>query len=200
MKKLLVVSGLVLAVFIAAISETSAQTIYSCYKKKSGAMRYVTGPGKCKKTETEISWNTTGPKGDKGDTGPAGLAGATGAQGPEGPPGVANGIQRAVYGTLYLSPIGARVYQTLSGAGFTITILTDPITQTEFASIAFDTPWPSVPTCAVTPLGHQKIAETCFWSFTSNEASTAYTSISVMCYDASAVQIWPEIFSFLCVQ
>jgi len=77
MKKLLVVSGLVLAVFIAAISETSAQTIYSCYNKKSGAMRHVTGPGQCKKTETEISWNTTGtgPKGDKGDKGDPGLPG-----------------------------------------------------------------------------------------------------------------------------
>jgi len=88
MKKLLVVSGLVLAVFIAAISETSAQTIYSCYNKKSGTMRYVTGPGQCKKTETEISWNTTGPKGDKGDQGPAGPQGIQGDKGDNGNPSI----------------------------------------------------------------------------------------------------------------
>jgi hypothetical protein len=92
MKKLLAVSGLVLAVFIAAISETSAQTIYSCYNTKSGAMRHVTGTGLCKKTETEISWQTAGgpkgEKGDKGDTGATGATGLTGATGPQGEPGI----------------------------------------------------------------------------------------------------------------
>lgn len=70
MKKLLVIGGLVLAVFIAAIAETSAQTsaqtIYACYVNKGGAMRHVIGPGKCKSTETEISWNRTGPQGPEG--------------------------------------------------------------------------------------------------------------------------------------
>jgi len=92
MKKLFVVSGLVLAVFIAAFSESSAQTIYSCYNKNSGAMRYVTGPRLCKKTETQISWNTTGPKGDTGATG------ATGPQGPTGPSGAVAGISQIAYG------------------------------------------------------------------------------------------------------
>jgi len=59
MKKLLVVSGLVLVVFIAAVSETSAQTIYSCYNTKSGAMRYVTGPNACKRTEHLLSWSSS---------------------------------------------------------------------------------------------------------------------------------------------
>ena len=197
MKKLLVVSGLVLAVFIAAISETSAQTIYSCYKKTSGAMRYVTGPGQCKKTETQISFNTAGPAGPQGATGAAGPAGPTG---PQGPPGVANGIQRAVYGTLYRSPVGALVYQMFSGVGFTIAVLTDPDTQTEYASITFDTPLPSMPTCTVTPLGPQKGAETCYWTFTNTNNPSAYISLIFRCYDASDVQLWPEIFSFLCVQ
>lgn len=66
------------------MAETSAQVaplppIYACINKTSGAMRHVTGAGKCKRTETEIYWNTTGPKGDTGDTGP---------QGPQGVPGV----------------------------------------------------------------------------------------------------------------
>ena len=63
MKKLIVASGLVLVVIIAAFSETSAQTIYSCYNIKSGAMRYVTGPGHCKKTEAQLSWSSNGTPG-----------------------------------------------------------------------------------------------------------------------------------------
>jgi hypothetical protein len=86
MKDLFVGSGLVLAVFIAVFSEATAQTIYSCANNRSGAMRYVTGPGLCKKTETEISWSKTGagPQGPVGSQGPQGPKGDTGAQGPQG--------------------------------------------------------------------------------------------------------------------
>jgi hypothetical protein len=56
MRKKLVISGLVLAVFIAVIAEASAQTIYACYNKNSGAMRHVNGSGLCKKSEFELSW------------------------------------------------------------------------------------------------------------------------------------------------
>ena len=88
MKKLLVVSGLVLVVFFAVISETSAQTIYACVNKNSGAMRWVSGTGMCKKSENQISWLAAG--GPQGPAGPQGPSGPTGPQGPAGPPGPAD--------------------------------------------------------------------------------------------------------------
>jgi hypothetical protein len=148
MKKLLVVSGLVLAVFIVAISETSAQTISSCYNTKSGAMRYVTGPDKCKKTETQISWNTTGPKGDPG---PQGIQGAA---------GVVNGVQQVVYGTVSLShddtlPANAgwswAYVSTGPQSGWHIEtrgIIYDADGGGAF--IQFDVQWSTLPTCVVT--------------------------------------------------
>lgn len=66
-------------------------------KKTGGSLRFVSGPGKCKKTETAISWNAVGPQGSQG---PAGPQGATGPTGPQGPPGIANGITTAFYGTI----------------------------------------------------------------------------------------------------
>lgn len=74
MEKLLVVTALVFSVFVISISQTSAQTIYACYSKNSGAMRFVAEPGKCKKAESEISWNTVGPQGPAGPEGPAGAS------------------------------------------------------------------------------------------------------------------------------
>lgn len=56
MRKQLVIIGLVLAVFVAIVAEASAQTIYACYNKNSGAMRHVNGSGLCKKSEFELSW------------------------------------------------------------------------------------------------------------------------------------------------
>ncbi len=63
MEKLLVVTALVVSVFVISVSQTSAQTIFACCSKNSGAMRLMAEPGKCKKTENEISWNTVGPQG-----------------------------------------------------------------------------------------------------------------------------------------
>jgi len=91
MKKLLVGIVLIFAVFVFSIPQSSAQTIYVCVSK-SGSMRYVTGSGMCKKTETQLSWNAVGtgvqgPTGPQGPTGSQGTQGNTGATGPQGPTG-----------------------------------------------------------------------------------------------------------------
>lgn len=60
--------------------------IHGCVQKRSGKLRIVSDPSKCKWWETPISWNQAGPqgpKGDKGDVGP---------QGPAGPQGTVGGI------------------------------------------------------------------------------------------------------------
>jgi len=187
MKKLLVVSGLVLAVLIAAISETSAQTIYSCYKKNSGAMRHVTGPGQCKKTETEISWNTTGAQGPTGPTGP------------QGPTGVTNGVQRAVYGTVLLSWVNASwQYVISSGAGYTLTTNGD---ASQGVSIVFSTAWPSAPTCTVSPFEPETSYNAlCDSSYPSLYFGGEFTTLIVKCLTQSGSDVLPSSFSFICVQ
>jgi len=65
MKKLLGVIVLVSVVFIVSIPQTFAQMIYACIDDKGGDkgdMRFVPGPGMCKKGEFEISWIDPEPK------------------------------------------------------------------------------------------------------------------------------------------
>jgi len=104
MKKLLIVIGLVIAVLIATITQSSAQLIINgCSNKINGALRIVTTSSDCKNSESFISWNQQGiqgppglqgqqgiqgPKGDKGDTGTTGLAGPAGPAGQAGPAGI----------------------------------------------------------------------------------------------------------------
>ena len=79
-------------------ARADAATLNACKNKKSGAIRVISGKAKCKKTESKLSWTTTGTagakgdKGDKGDKGAAGdkgATGATGATGAAGAPGAA---------------------------------------------------------------------------------------------------------------
>jgi hypothetical protein len=68
------------AVSVGAVSFVNAAgdaTIKACADKKTGAMRYI-AKGKCKKTETSLSWNQIGPQG---------LPGTAGAKGESGVPG-----------------------------------------------------------------------------------------------------------------
>ncbi|SEO80344.1 collagen-like protein [Paenibacillus sp. OV219] len=83
----------------AATSSSDTNTIYACQVKEVGLIRIVDATTVCNsKLETNISWNTLGPKGFKGDPGtrsmgpagspgPAGAAGKNGAIGPQGPKG-----------------------------------------------------------------------------------------------------------------
>ncbi len=58
----MIVAGvLVFAVFVVAIPQSSAETMYVCVNNKNGSMRYVTGPNQCAKTETQISWTSAEP-------------------------------------------------------------------------------------------------------------------------------------------
>jgi hypothetical protein len=72
-----------------------SETINACINNRSGAMRIVTDPAQCKKTERPLSWSTVvgvpGPQGEqgaKGDTGSQGIQGVQGIQGIQGPAGL----------------------------------------------------------------------------------------------------------------
>ena len=83
MKKYTLLAALTLCLCVLGNTYTQAQTtnnniIYACYHKTTGDLRKVSGPGQCKNTEIQTSWNTAGipggegPKGDKGDKGDKG--------------------------------------------------------------------------------------------------------------------------------
>jgi pilus assembly protein FimV len=88
--------ALVLAMSGGAIAATggfsSGGKLQACVSE-GGIMRLAKAGQKCKKGQTEIAWNQTGPDGPKGTPGAAGApgtagaAGAPGAKGAEGPKG-----------------------------------------------------------------------------------------------------------------
>jgi collagen triple helix repeat protein len=61
--------------------------IYGCYGEGSGELRLVTDAEECRRSETSIYWNQTGPAGPAGETGEMGAAGTVGPTGPAGPAG-----------------------------------------------------------------------------------------------------------------
>jgi hypothetical protein len=70
----------------AAYGQTA--TVRSCVTTRDGTLRIVGATESCKKGESLLVWNVsgpTGPQGPAGDTGPAGPAGATGPAGPSIP-------------------------------------------------------------------------------------------------------------------
>ncbi|MGD0401422.1 MAG: hypothetical protein ABSC04_21235 [Syntrophobacteraceae bacterium] len=84
------------------IPVTADNVINACVNKKTGTVRIVSEPGKCRRAEEPLSWTQTGPpgeqgpaglpgpKGEQGSVGPAGPQGEqgpVGPQGPQGPPG-----------------------------------------------------------------------------------------------------------------
>jgi hypothetical protein len=62
---------------------------HGCYAKHGGELRIIdpSAGQQCKKDETAVSWNQTGPAGPQGAAGPQGPEGNTGPAGPAGPQG-----------------------------------------------------------------------------------------------------------------
>lgn len=59
--------------------------IHSCYSLDNGKLRVIDPQqDQCKRNESPLQWNQTGPQGPKGDVGPQGSAGASGAPGLSG--------------------------------------------------------------------------------------------------------------------
>jgi hypothetical protein len=63
-------------------SSSGGAVIHGCVQKNTGSLRVISGKHKCAKSEKEITWNRTGPRGLKG---PTGITGAQGLQGSVGP-------------------------------------------------------------------------------------------------------------------
>lgn len=83
------VLGVVAATFAAAAIPDDDGTIHACRLLKSGKLRVVADPDRCRPKERKLSWNIRGPKGDAGPAGVAGAQGPPGEQGATGEPGAA---------------------------------------------------------------------------------------------------------------
>ena len=82
-----------LALFVAlgagggyAVAASNDKTITVCADKKTGVLHLKTR-GRCKSSQTRVSWNRQGPQGPSGVQGPTGLQGPAGAAGPAGAQG-----------------------------------------------------------------------------------------------------------------
>lgn len=123
---------LVTAVSIGAVTNASAandKSITACANKKTGAMRLLT-KGKCKSTETSLSWNQQGPTGNTGEAGPAGpagtagptgAAGATGATGARGASGPAGSNATVSTQSVTLRYLGAQTFNGIECGSGTMT-------------------------------------------------------------------------------
>jgi hypothetical protein len=58
-----------------ALAASKTKTITVCADKKTGIL-HLHNRGKCKRTQTRVTWNQKGPQGPAGVQGPAGQAGA----------------------------------------------------------------------------------------------------------------------------
>jgi hypothetical protein len=73
-----------------AVAASNNKTITVCADKKTGLL-HLKARGRCKSSQSRVSWNQQGPQGAQGSQGPTGPQGATGTQGlpgAQGPAGV----------------------------------------------------------------------------------------------------------------
>ena len=99
-----------------AVGSTTPATIHACASKRTGALRLLRR-GRCKRTETALTWNAAGRPGATGTPGRAGAIGLAGASGLAGgigsdaatlaghPPGDFQGSYKS---TIVVSPVGSQ--------------------------------------------------------------------------------------------
>src|SRR5882757_6581991 len=71
---------------VATAPQADAATLYACVKKNGNARVFTRRP-KCKRHESRLSWNTSGPAGRNGLNAANGSPGAGGAAGRDGATG-----------------------------------------------------------------------------------------------------------------
>jgi len=76
-------AGVLMLAALATAPQADAATFYACVKKDGTAHIFTKKP-KCKKHETKLSWNATGPAGTNGTNGTHGSNGTNGTNGSNG--------------------------------------------------------------------------------------------------------------------
>ena len=122
--------GLVLALAAGggyAMAAGNNKTITVCADRKTGVLHLKTR-GRCKSSQTRVSWNQQGPQGVQGQQGPQGSQGPAGGQGPAGARGqAAVSVWATVADNGIVSPGQGQglTVQRLSAGTYQVTI-TDP--------------------------------------------------------------------------
>jgi len=119
-----------LALFVAlgagggyAVAASNNKTITVCADKKTGVLHLKTR-GRCKSSQTRVSWNQQGPQGVQGAPGPQGSQGSQGLQGApgsQGPAGVSVWADVADNGTV-IAGKGIAVQHGSSAGTYQVTI------------------------------------------------------------------------------
>lgn len=108
-----------------AIAASKTKTITVCADKKTSVL-HLKVHGRCKQSQTRVSWNQQGPQGVQGRQGQAGPQGPAGLQGPAGPQGPAGvTVWAIVAGNGALIDGRGVAVQHLSTGTYQVTI-TDP--------------------------------------------------------------------------
>jgi hypothetical protein len=84
---MLAVASILLLSALALASQAGAATLYVCVKKGSGTARFVNARTRCRRNETKLAWNISGPAGRNGTNGKNGAAGKNGTSGKDGTAG-----------------------------------------------------------------------------------------------------------------
>ena len=101
-----IVGGGIAATGLAFASTSTSSTLIAC-EGHEGGLRLVSSASDCRRNETVVQWNVTGPTGPQGATGSQGPVGPTGPKGPTGPAGPAatsTAPAASVVGTLSFTP------------------------------------------------------------------------------------------------
>jgi hypothetical protein len=108
-----------------ALAASQTKTITVCADNKTGVLHLKTH-GRCKSSQTRVTWNQQGPQGVQGPLGPQGVQGAQGVQGPAGAPGApAVSVWAGVGGNgTVAAGQGLSVHRTMAGT-YQVTV-TDP--------------------------------------------------------------------------
>ena len=120
---------LVLAVGVGggyALAASNNKTISVCADKKTGVLHLKTR-GRCKSSQTRVTWNQRGPQGVQGSQGPTGAQGPAGPQGPAGVQGPAAVSVWANVGNSGTVNAGQGLsIEHISGGTYQVTV-TDPV-------------------------------------------------------------------------
>ncbi len=155
--------GVLIGFLCAPLPNASADPglIYACVQQGSNQVRIVSGPGQCRKPETQVTWSIQGP------VGPAGPQGPKGETGPAGPLGVyapavvdvmcpkqsINGALRTASG----NPLTIQVHGTCSES---ITITRNDVTLSAIDGATLTSPDPTMH--AIYIVGAQRVQITNF--------------------------------------
>jgi len=117
----------------------SGGVVHACYQKKGGVLRVVDTAkhgfaGKCRASETRLSWSQKGPQGLPGSQGIQGVTGPQGAKGDQGAPGPFPGVLPrglTIRGTYYETGVldGTHVGVASEGISFGFTLASAPTAQ-----------------------------------------------------------------------